>query len=43
MEDLGKYILIVSNNNYSYTSKKLKELLVYLDKEKVTLLTMKLV
>ena len=32
--------MIVSNNNYSHTSKKVEELLTYLDKEKDTLLTM---
>ena len=40
LEDLGKYILIVSNKNYSHKSKKLEELLAYLDKEKETIPTM---
>ena len=40
MEDTERYILIVSNNDYSHTSKKLEELLAYLDKEKDTLPTM---
>ena len=39
-EDLGTYILIVSNKDYSHTFKKLGELLAYLDKEKDTLPTM---
>ena len=34
MRDLRKYILLVSNKDHSHTSKKIKELLAYLKKEK---------
>ena len=39
-EDLGKYMMIVNNNNYSHASKKIEELLTYLYREKLTLPTM---
>ena len=39
-EDLGNYMLLVSNKDYSHTFKKLGELLAYLDKKKHTLPTM---
>ena len=40
-EDLGKYILLVSNKDRPHTIKKIGELLAYLNKEKDTLPTMK--
>ena len=40
-EDLGKYILIVSNKDHSHTIKKIGELLAHLKKEKDTLPTMR--
>ena len=39
-EYLGKYILIVNNNNYSHASKKIEELMTYLYGEKLILPTM---
>ena len=40
-EDLGKYIVIVSNKDHSHATKKIGELLAYLYKKKDTLSTMK--
>ena len=39
-EDLGKYILLVSNKDHSHISKKIGELLAYLNKEKYSFSTM---
>ena len=40
-EDLGKYIVIVSNKDHSHATKKIGELLAYMYKEKDILPTMK--